>query len=299
MKLSAAARKELQWWVENIDTAFKPVSPGKPKVTITTDASPIGWGAECGGVSTGGHWLASEGDQHISPLELLAIGLGLKTFAKQLRNTHIRTRTDNTTALALVNHMGTSHSNKCNFLAKQIWEWCINRAIWLSAAHIPGKHNVIADKESRRELRQSEWMINKEMLKDSLKKLNFKPDIDLFTSRINKQYKKYVSYRPDPNAIAINAFSLDWADLKFYAFPPFSVISTVLSKMEMDQAEGICILPNWPSQAWYPKATHLMKQKPIILKPRENLLHLPSHPKEVHPLHQKLQLLVCHLSGKN
>ena len=102
VKLSTAARKELQWWVDNIDTAFKPVSPGKPKVTITTDASPIGWGVECGGVSTGGHWSTSEGDQHIKPLELLAIGLGLKTFAKQLRNTHIRIRTDNTTALASV-----------------------------------------------------------------------------------------------------------------------------------------------------------------------------------------------------
>ena len=157
---------------------------------------------------------------NINPLELLVIGLALKTFAKQLRNTHIRIRTDNTTALASVNHMGTSHSNKCNFLAKQIWEWCINRAIWLSVAHIPGKHNVIADKESRRELRQSEWMINREMLKDSLKKLNFKPDIDLFASRINKQYKKYVSYRSDPDAIAINAFSLDWVDLKFCASPP-------------------------------------------------------------------------------
>ena len=78
MKLSTAARKELQWWVDNIDTAFKPVSPGERKVTITTYASPIGWGAECGVVSMGGNWLTSEGDQHINPLELLAIGLGLK-----------------------------------------------------------------------------------------------------------------------------------------------------------------------------------------------------------------------------
>ena len=30
-----------------------------------------------------------------------------------------------------------------------------------------------------------------------------------------------MSYSPDPDAIAINAFSLDWASLKFYAFPPF------------------------------------------------------------------------------
>ena len=90
VKVSTAARIELQWWVDNIDTAFKPVSPGKPKVTITTDVSPIGWGAECEGVSTGGHWSASEGDQHMNPLELPAIGLGLKSFARQLRNTHIR-----------------------------------------------------------------------------------------------------------------------------------------------------------------------------------------------------------------
>ena len=39
-KLSTEARKELQWWVDNIDAAFKPVC--KPKVTITTDVSPIG-----------------------------------------------------------------------------------------------------------------------------------------------------------------------------------------------------------------------------------------------------------------
>ena len=58
------------------------------------------------------------------------------------------------------------------------------------------------------------------MLKDSLKKLNFKLDIDLFASRINKQYKKCASYRPDPDAIAINAFSLDWANFEFYTFPP-------------------------------------------------------------------------------
>ena len=46
---------------------------------------------------------------------------------------------DNTTAVNVINHMGTSHSDPCNSLAKEIWEWCIVRKIWLSVAHIPGK----------------------------------------------------------------------------------------------------------------------------------------------------------------
>ena len=90
-----------------------------------------------------------------------------------------------------------------------------------------------------------------------------------------------MSYRSDQYAIAINTFSFDWANLKFYAFPPFSVISSVLPKMEMDQAEGICILPNWPTQAWYAKVTHLMKQKPVILKPGKTFFICPATPRKL------------------
>ena len=64
--------------------------------------------------------------------------MGLQTFFKTHYNTHVRILTDNTTAIAVLNHMGTSHSDPCNRLGKEIWEWCIDRNIWLSAAHIPG-----------------------------------------------------------------------------------------------------------------------------------------------------------------
>ena len=49
--------------------------------------------------------------------------------------------------------MGTTHSDSCNSLAKEIWEWCIARDIWVSVAHIPGKQNLVADFESRRKQR--------------------------------------------------------------------------------------------------------------------------------------------------
>ena len=97
-------------------------------------------------------------------------------------------------------------------------------------------------------------MLDPETLHCSLNKLQFEPDIDLFASRINKQFQNYAAYRPDPDAFAIDAFSLNCSFLKFYAFPPFSVISAVLSKIQDDQAEGICVIPNWLTQPWYPKA---------------------------------------------
>jgi len=45
--------------------------------------------------------------------------------------------------------MGGTHSIECNSAAKDIWQFCIEREIWISEAHIPGKNNTQADRESR------------------------------------------------------------------------------------------------------------------------------------------------------
>ena len=82
---------------------------------------------------------------------MLAIRLGLQTFAKGKSNTHIRMMCDNTAAVNVINHMGASHSDTCNSLVKEIWEWCIARRIWVSAAHIPGKNNQILNPEGTKE----------------------------------------------------------------------------------------------------------------------------------------------------
>ena len=50
------------------------------------------------------------------------------------------------------------------------------------------------------------------------------PEIDLFASALNHQVPKYISWNPDQEAFAIDAFSVSWANIKFYAFPPFSLI---------------------------------------------------------------------------
>ena len=187
--------------------------------------------------------------------------------------------------------MGTCHSEECNSFVVKIWEFCISHNIpWLTAAHIPGSSNVIADGKSDG---------NSEMLTRALKTLNFQPEIDLFASRLNKRLPVFCSFRPDPEASFINAFTISWAYKKLYCFPPFSCILQVLQKIIQDQATCMVVVPDWPSQAWYPLLTSLLILLPVKLYPSKNLLRLPATPATVYPLHKNMSLLICLLSSDN
>ena len=116
---------------------------------LTTDASNMGWGAVCGNTSTGGLWSLEEQRNHINYLELKAVLLGLQSLCSVINRKHILVQSDNTTTVSYINAMGGIKSIPCNDMATIIWEWCIQRNIWLSATHIPGSYNIQADKESR------------------------------------------------------------------------------------------------------------------------------------------------------
>ena len=101
-----------------------------------------------------------EAEHHINYLELLAIFLALKVFVKKIMGKHVKVLTDNCTAMADINHMGTSSGPKRNALAKEIWLWCSSQNIFLTATHIPGVSNVEADRQSRMSQSQLEWTLN-------------------------------------------------------------------------------------------------------------------------------------------
>ena len=142
-------------------------------------------------------------------------------------------------------------------------------------------------------------MLDSTLLEQALKTLNVTPDTDLFATRLNSQCEKFVSYKLEPGALAIDAFTLNWQNINLHAFPPFSVVSAVLQKLQEEKASSVVVLPNWPTQVWFSKAMRMLIQHPVILQKSKSLLKLPSKPSEVHPLSNKLSLLVCHLSGDN
>ena len=101
-----------------------------------------------------------------------------------------------------------------------------------------------------------------------LAKLWGKPTMDLFASRLNCQISKFASWKPDPDAVVIDAFSIPWSNEYYYMFPPFSLITRCVQKIINDQSECLIILPLWPTQIWYPfntKTSSVATQTKIII----------------------------------
>ena len=192
---------------------------------------------------------------------------------------------NNSAAVYMINNMGSSHSELGSSIVLDIWEFCISKHTWITAAHVPGVENVVADWESRKAYGDSEWMLNSKELQNCLSQLDFKPDIDLFASRLNAQLPNYRSYRPDPGAKYVNAFTIKWENLQFYCFPPFSCILQVIQKIILEKAQGVLVLPNWATQPWYPLLNRMLIKTPQILLPSKHLLNLPASPDQLHPLH--------------
>ena len=105
--------------------------------------------------------------------------------------------------------------------------------MWISAAFIPGKKNKTADYKSRNFKDNTEWQLKSTIFFQIVEILSRNPDIDLFASYLNRQY---VSWQPDPYSFAVDAFSISWSEYtNVYAFPPFSLVGPVLTKLRQDK----------------------------------------------------------------
>ena len=181
----------------------------------------------------------------------------------------IQLKIDNNTAVSCINNIGGSKSTELNYLAEVIWDWCIQRKLWVSATYIAGKLNVNQDNH--------EQMLDSVVFDDIL---SIYPGLnnDLFANRLNKQLEVYCSWKPDPGCALVDAVSIDWSKFNFYAFPSFSIIPRCIQKIIKYQAQGILIIPLWPTQPWFSQALQLLNNQPWILRPSKRLLqHVHRH----------------------
>ena len=306
MRLSETALGHLDWWAGSIDTVFRSLRPLPVTVTIFSDASKRGWGATMGDHHTYGQWLQTEwSESDINVMEITAAKFALLAFQQfipvatpkpHVFSTHVRLMVDNTTAVAYINHMGGSKSRKCNRVAQEMWTWAEERGLWLSAAHIPGEDNTLADFYSREQNDSKEWAITAPIF-ESLQQEFGAPEIDLFASRTNCQTRPYVSWRPDPDCFAVDAFSLSWSQKLIYCFPPFSLVGRVIQKIREDKATAILVAPLWPTQSWYPTVLNMLVGYPIVFQATKDNLHLPHKPRMAHPLCDTLRLMAVKVSG--
>ena len=190
-------------------------------------------------------------------------------------------------SILYINNMGGIKSKTCDSSAKDIWSFAIDIGCWLSSVHIPGIDNTTADFKSKKFAENTEWQLILDIFELTMSALQFYPDVGLFASRTNHQINTYVSWHPNPHAMATYAFTLSWTHLKSYAFPPFSIIGRVVAKIVKDQATGA--VPNWSIQYWYPSLLSIKISEMIYLP--EYALRLQSDQMKQHPLQGKLRLM--------
>ena len=81
--------------------------------------------------------------------------------------------------------------------------------MWVSEAHIPDKNNIAADQQSGILQDATESKLHTELFQKIVDKFG-KPDIALFASSISRKLKRYASWHPEPEVMAVHALCLTW-----------------------------------------------------------------------------------------
>ena len=116
--------------------------------------------------------------------------------------------------------MDGTKSSSCNQVAYDIWDWCVNNNTWLTTTHIAREEDIEADKESRLFNDRTEWALKREIFTQITTHWGI-PEINLFANRLNARLPRFVSWKPDPASCFVDAFTISWDSLYFYAFHLF------------------------------------------------------------------------------
>ncbi|XP_078608493.1 uncharacterized protein LOC144880269 [Branchiostoma floridae x Branchiostoma japonicum] len=296
------AQQDLVWWRDSLPQNYdRPIHCPVGDIVIESDASQLGWGAFSDGISTGGRWSVRERARHINQLEMMAATFAVQSFCKDKVNSAVRIKSDNSTVVAYINRRGGTKSSVLADLALNLWSFCVERGLLLSAVHVAGLDNVRADFKSRNFNRLTEWSVSPsvyEIILQICPALRNPRAVDLFASRLNRKLRLYVSWEPDPEAVGTDAFTLDWNQWEaLYAFPPFILVGRVLTKIRQDKVQRVHLLaPIWETAAWYPMLLHMLVQEPVRLPTSRFLLTQPVDGTP-HPLGESLRLAVWTVSG--
>ena len=271
IELTAEAREELIFWLDNIEQlngcTFKP-QPTTSRI-VFTDASDHGYGGFtmsrlhqhiCAGRFN--HHEASQSSTH---RELLAVKYMLQSYGKLIRKESLQIHMDNFSATRILSVGNTK--KPLQSLAIDIFHHCIKNNIKIIPQWIPREQNEKADYYSK--INDSDdWGIDLQSF--CYVSEQFGPfDVDRFADNLNKKVQRFNSKYYCPGTSHVDAFTANWHGTNNWLCPPISLIGSVIRHMEMCEARGTLLLPMWDSAYYwpfiYPNGLHLAKYIKQIL----------------------------------
>ncbi|XP_049326792.1 uncharacterized protein LOC125787056 [Astyanax mexicanus] len=296
VKVTAACMTALRHWRDPVVlTTGIPLGGMSARITLTTDASLLGWGATLMGRAVNGAWPPQLSLAHINYLELLAVFLALRHFEDFLRSQHVLVKTDNSTVVAYINRQSGTRSMKLYRLARKLLLWSSTRFLSIRATHVPGKLNRGADLLSRGNPLYGDWGLHPQVVMQLWQRYG-QAAVDLFASRENAQCPLYFSLWDENAPLGVDALAHPWPNILLYAFPPLSLISPTLTRVREQRLSLILIAPHWPLKHWLAEIVQMLAGQPWPLPLRRNLLSQAN--REIyHPHPDKLALWAWPVRG--
>ena len=262
---SVLACNDLRWWIScPLSLPPRTLEPFVPHITVTTDSSSHGWGAFTSDNDEAfGFWSDVESLEHNNVLETRAVLFAIKSLLREVSNSSILIRSDNSTTVSYINNQGGVHSPVICDLIFDIYEFCEVRNLRIQASFLRGIYNERADALSRRS-RAHSYSLSDSFFSILCDHFSLTPKIDLFASRLNFKLPQYYSEGPDPQSSGFDAFLMPWPS-SVYAFPPIHLVNRFLSRfIKLHIHTGLVIAPFWPSQAFFPLLLDLLIDSPVL-----------------------------------
>jgi hypothetical protein len=255
---------EILWWSKRITgNSPRDLTDWPTTATLTTDASPHGWGAilqtrtEPEPRLAFGSWNENQQRWTSNLKELWAVSKGIQAFKKALKN-HKRStllvRSDNSTVVGDLNRLSAART-LAHYLRRTL-NLAAQLQIRMKAAHIPGMQNTIADRLSRMGALR-EYYLKKEHFEQAKQGLALEPETDPFAAS---------PYLPSDTATGFprEALAQDWTGRKVFLHPPPHMMTRTLKKAVQDKVQALLIAPAWTSQPWSPLLSRWTRQAIVL-----------------------------------
>lgn len=272
LTLDVAMKQELRFWrFSGLDWKGRKLAKAPVTQVLYTDASGMGYGGVLlrvlkrirdgepePALMMNSMWedVASVDSVYT---ELLGLLNCMVSGVKQIAGTAVLHRGDNLSTFFMVKNGGSRKSDRLNKLVRAIHLFCLMYGVELSSQYV-GAGVIIksgADMLSR-EADYTDCSLRDDKF-EMLWRWGGPFDYDRFASgRTAKRDPdtrvrlKFATLFLDREAEVVDSLSQDWRGVRNYAFPPVVMILRVLKLVIRQEADTVLVVPNWPTQSWWP-----------------------------------------------